>query len=221
MAPVDGLFTIYKHTCNVTGKSYIGQTKNIKQRNWTHGRPYSRCPAFRNAVQKYGWENFVTEILFDGLSITEANALEEQAIREHNTRVPHGYNLEPGGRNHTHHAETRKKLSERPKRLISEQTRAKLVASRRKRPPHSEETKRKMAAARTGKRHSAATIEKLKQPRGKYTVNVPIIQLTVDGVEVARFSSLRDATAATGIKYLGNALIGRAATAGGFVWKYQ
>jgi group I intron endonuclease len=214
------VFTIYKHTCIVTGKSYIGQTQNLKDRSWMHTRPYSRCPAFRNAVQKYGWDNFTTEILHEGLSLAQANEYEELAIAAHSTQVPHGYNLSPGGKNHTHHKLTRMKLAARPVRPISKETRAKLIVARARRGPHSEETKKKMSASRTGKRHSMETIEKLRRPKSKYTVNVPIVQLTKDGVEVARYSSLRDASKATGIKYLGNALIGRAATAGGYVWKY-
>lgn len=216
---MDQVYIIYKHTCTTTGKSYIGQTKDYKARTWSHTRSYSRCSAFRNAVQKYGWNAFTSEVLLEGLSQDAANQYEEELIATHGTLAPRGYNLVPGGRNHSHTAETRLKLSQRFKPPVSEETRTKLRKAREGY-RHSEETKQKMTKTRTGRRHSEEAKANMRKPHGHYTVNIPVVQLTVDGVEVARFNSPRDAKLATGNKNLANALAGLCKTSGGFIWRY-
>ena len=92
------LYVIYKHT-SPSGKSYIGQTKNIKQREAAHKLTSSKCTAFKNAIQKYGWEAFTHETLMDSLTLEQANKFEEQLIEEHQTIAPRGYNLRSGGLN--------------------------------------------------------------------------------------------------------------------------
>lgn len=57
---------IYLITCKITNKKYIGQT-NIKQgylKRWQqHKSRSSNCTLLRNAIQKYGVENFTIECL--------------------------------------------------------------------------------------------------------------------------------------------------------------
>jgi group I intron endonuclease len=106
------LYLIYKHTCSITGKSYIGQTKNLKQRSKAHRRSDSNCTIFRNAIRKYGWNQFSTELLSVQLTADQANNLEPYFIIEHNTLTPNGYNIATGGLNHQHSTETKKKISE-------------------------------------------------------------------------------------------------------------
>lgn len=216
---MDQVYIIYKHTCTTTGKSYIGQTKDYATRTKEHQQPRSRCPAFRNAVQKHGWNMFTSVVLMEGLSQEAANQHEEELIAAHGTLAPRGYNLVPGGRNHSHTAETRLKLSQRVKHPVSEETRAKLRKAREGY-RHSVETKQKMTKTRTGRTHSDEAKANMRKPHGRYTVNIPIIQLTTDGVEVARFDSPRDAKLATGNKNLANALAGYCKTSGGFIWRY-
>lgn len=90
------MYLIYKHT-SPSGKSYIGQTKHIEKRTKEHQTKHSECRVFKNAIQKYGFENFTTEILAENLSLEEANILEEKFISDYNTIVPNGYNLKSGG----------------------------------------------------------------------------------------------------------------------------
>ena len=92
-------YCVYKHT-SPSGKSYIGQTCNYIKRNKRHIKN-NDCPNFYNAIQKYGWNTFIHEILFENLTLVEANSLEEWCIREHNTLNPNGYNLTIGGLNHS------------------------------------------------------------------------------------------------------------------------
>lgn len=104
---------VYKFT-SPSGKSYIGQTKNLRTRIAAH-KSNSGCIAFKDAISKYGFESFTQEILKDNLTLDEANHWEEFYIAEFNTLVPHGYNLLSGGGNALHHENTKKKLSDKRK----------------------------------------------------------------------------------------------------------
>jgi group I intron endonuclease len=138
------IYLIYKHT-SPSGKSYIGLTKNLTIRNRVHKLPSSKCFAFSAAIKKYGWELFTTEILSNQLTLKEANVLEAQFIIKYNTLAPHGYNLRAGG----------------DVNILSEETRAKLIANNTNRGKHkSAETKAKMSALRKGKKQTAEHIEK-------------------------------------------------------------
>lgn len=90
---------IYKYTCIVNNKGYIGQTGNLSSRESHHRLPSSGWVAFRNAIKKYGWNTFARSILAEQLTIEESNKLEEKFIAELNTLVPNGYNIKNGGNN--------------------------------------------------------------------------------------------------------------------------
>ena len=100
---------IYKFT-SPSGKSYIGQTRNLSTRISAH-KSKSGCIAFKDAISKYGFESFTQEILKDNLTLEEANYWEEFYISEFNSLVPNGYNLLSGGCNALHHEDTKKRLS--------------------------------------------------------------------------------------------------------------
>lgn len=104
-------YLIYKHTHIETGKSYIGLTNNIKNRSIAHKNPSSGCTAFRNAVQKYGWDQFIHEIIEINLTLDEANLKEQYYITQFNTLSPNGYNLNSGGKHYILSAEVADKIS--------------------------------------------------------------------------------------------------------------
>ncbi|MDD4242774.1 MAG: GIY-YIG nuclease family protein [Bacilli bacterium] len=103
-------YLIYKYT-SPSGKSYIGQTCDLKRRENSH-KCSTGCSSFARAKEKYGFENFIREILEEGLTLEEANERESYWIAEHNTLVPNGYNLMTGGNNSTPCEESRKLMSE-------------------------------------------------------------------------------------------------------------
>jgi group I intron endonuclease len=105
-------FVVYKHTCNITNKSYIGITINYEKRCKDHQKKYSGCRLFKNAINFYGWENFTHTILATGLTLHSANHFEEFFIYHFNSLSPCGYNLQSGGLNKFNSEETRKKISE-------------------------------------------------------------------------------------------------------------
>ena len=102
---------IYKATCLVTGKSYIGLTKlSLKERARHHNKSKDGM-YFHSAIQKYGKGSFMWVELARANSLQELNELEKFYIKTHKTLVPYGYNLHTGGDAHECTIETRKKMS--------------------------------------------------------------------------------------------------------------
>ena len=91
-------YLIYKHT-SPSGKSYIGQTKDYNGRCVSHKNLKTNSTRFKTAIEKYGWNNFLHEIIRSNLSLEEANYWEEFYINYYKTLHPKGYNLKKGGDN--------------------------------------------------------------------------------------------------------------------------
>lgn len=91
-------YYIYKATNTVNGKSYIGRTVNFRERKWQHLRCYEKedC-VFHRAIQEYGSQNFVWEVLETTTNKDNADAMEKFYINKFKTRVPDGYNMNAGG----------------------------------------------------------------------------------------------------------------------------
>jgi group I intron endonuclease len=187
---------IYCITNNVNGKKYIGQTTRTSEQRFI-GHIYSKgkngCRLLSAAISKYGRNAFSIETISVAYSQSQLDALEVAAIEQYGTtsRLV-GYNIAPGGGGGKQSPETvelrvsktrgLKRSSEfceivsrnTKGRKHSDETRAKIAAAARKRPPVSIETKRKLSEAAkrriwtddqrqkaaivaTGKRHSEET----------------------------------------------------------------
>ncbi len=92
---------IYKILNKVSGKCYIGETKEKDPyTRWNQHLSNIRrgvgCPALRDAFQKYGEEAFEFRILF--FCFDEDRFHHEIAtIAKYNSQVPNGYNIAKGG----------------------------------------------------------------------------------------------------------------------------
>jgi hypothetical protein len=170
---------VYITTNLINGKQYIGDhSTNKKDDNYIGSGKY-----LLYALDKYGIENFERKILefFD----TKENAFnaQEKYINEYNTLVPNGYNISPKGGH-----QCKNSVSESTKKLLrisakkqfysleyriahGEITKLKMnnpvikkkqIEARKKRAPHSKETRKKMSKTRTGKKHSEETKEKMR-----------------------------------------------------------
>lgn len=103
-------YYVYKHT-SPSNKIYIGITVNPKQRWGANGKHYIKNYHFTRAINKYGWNNFKHEILFDNLTINEAKSKEIELIAYYDSTNPtKGYNISLGG--DIMSESSRKKLSE-------------------------------------------------------------------------------------------------------------
>ena len=99
--PKKGYGFIYKYT-SPSGKSYIGQTvQSLTDRAGHNGKNYIGCKYFWSAIQKYGWENFIIEILGE-FPQEELNYQERKYIEIFNTLAPNGYNIQTGGQRNYH-----------------------------------------------------------------------------------------------------------------------
>jgi group I intron endonuclease len=92
---------IYKITNKISGKCYIGVTieKDPQQRWNAHIRTMKNnkgCPALKDAMKKYGVENFKFEVIimcFD----EDVYRYEKEYIKKYNSMIPNGYNILEGG----------------------------------------------------------------------------------------------------------------------------
>jgi len=127
-------YCVYKHTAP-SGKVYIGITSKRPQTRWANGAGYVGNPHFARAIEKYGWDAITHEVLLAGLTKEEAEAAEVRLIREYRSAErDFGYNIDLGG-----NAVGR----------ASEETRAKMSASR-KGHPTSIETRAKISESHKG-----------------------------------------------------------------------
>lgn len=156
-----------------TNKRYIGITSQIPERRWRKdGVGYKNHAYFWNAIQKYGWNNFKHEILFEGLTKEEAEQKEIELIAFYNSNnEKYGYNLSSGGesgsKGYKHTEEQRKRMSENRKgeknamygKHHSEES---IEKGRIKhlRENLSEETIHKMSIAKKGKKRDRQSVEK-------------------------------------------------------------
>ena len=120
--------SIYMWTNNGNGKKYVGKSlRDVERRSYRHINGYGSV-LLKRAFDKYGVDNFTFEILHDGIIDAFLNDYEIEAIRKHNSKAPHGYNLTDGGEGMLNPSkELRRKLSEAQKgRVVSEETRRKI-----------------------------------------------------------------------------------------------
>lgn len=182
-------YYIYKIINVINKKVYIGQTLNPNTR-WSNHQWYAKNkPAqyIHRAMAKYGIENFNFEIISEYLSKEEVDLAEDKFINEFNSRNKEfGYNIKPGGHLRgiwKHSEETKQKFKLNWKIYHPPESIEKTAAANRgkKRPPASEERKRKIGEANKialkGKKQSEETIQKrvesIAEKYGDKKCNVP------------------------------------------------
>lgn len=202
-------YCVYSHTNKVNGKVYIGLTSMKPEARWKNGIGYHSGTHFRNAIDKYGWDNFDHKIIKDNLTKDEAGYWEKYYISLYNSMDRHyGYNMSSGGENgggHPQTEETRKKISENG------------YHQGMKGKKHSEETKRKMSESRTGRRFSEESKRKISEAHRKLR-NKRIYCVELDCV----FESLDEASEKIGRSkaVIVDCCKGRQKTCGGYHLRY-
>lgn len=248
----DRIYKVYKHTLpmSVSGKKndmiYIGITsrEDINDR-WLNGAGYKKQAYFYNAIKKYGWNNFNHDVLFTGLTKTEAEQMEIELISKYNSanRLC-GYNRTNGGNcigtmlqetknkiskanmgnqyslGHKHSEATKRKMSER---MIGNTngkgqklSRERILALAESR--DNDEVRKKIAEANRGKKHSEETKKKLSEShKGLGAKKVRCIETGIiyDSIKIA---SKENNISSRG--HISACCKGTRKTAGGYHWEY-
>lgn len=130
---------IYLITHTATGRKYVGQSVDIRHRFIEHATTKKRS-RLGNAVRKYGWGAFETQII-ELCEREHLNQAETKWITDHNCFAPKGFNLTTGGNQQF---------------AFSAETRAKISASLKGRKP-TQKSIAKRVATNTGTKRSAET----------------------------------------------------------------
>lgn len=183
----DDKFIVYKHTNKINNKVYVGITKRSLHSRMQDG--YTGSSKFNNAIKKYGWNNFTSEILEKDLTLQEACDKEKYYINKYDS-INNGYNLSEGGiygihnkstkdemskrmignklaKGYTHSEETKKRISESIKSMYNDPikgpTTRKKISNSNKGKVVSKESRLKRSKSLTGRTFSDETIIKMKQ----------------------------------------------------------
>ena len=246
------VYKIYKHTLpmSVSGKGndmiYIGITLQQPEKRWQNGRGYYKQSYFYNAIKKYGFDNFLHEILFEDLTKEEAEQKEIELIAKYQSNNREfGYNIANGGNCiGTVSEETKKKiskanmgnqygkgniLSKEHKRKISEVMKGNQHAKGLKMPEHvkmilaeshkSEEFRKKVSIANTGKKQSEE--HKRKNSESHEGLGAKKVVCVETGII---YQSVKEAGNMNNIKGYGHISAcckGDRETCGGYHWCYE
>lgn len=148
---------VYKTTNLINGKFYIGQDSNNNPEYIGSGT------VLKQAIKKYGKENFKKEILEHCENQDHLNEREKYWIKKTNA-LRDGYNLAEGGFGVSNMSdEIKEKISKSKKGIRpSEETKRKRSLAMRGK-THTEETKRKLSEAHRGKKLSKEHRQKLRK----------------------------------------------------------
>lgn len=209
-------YTVYKHT-SPSGKVYIGITCQRPETRWNGGNGYEHSPHFSAAITRYGWENFLHEILAEGLTREDAEAMEVALIAEYDaTNRAKGYNADKGGSTGPKHTEeTRQRIGQaNQNRVWSESAKEKLRAYKLAHPT-SPETARKIGDANRGRKHRPESVEKIRAA----VPSRPVRNLSTGET----FASVQAAALAYGadVSHISAVCRGRRKTTKGHRWAYE
>lgn len=103
---------VYKLTNTINNKVYIGITQSIEKRRIQHFRCKKNHPLY-NAIQKYGKDNFIFEVIDTADNRKVLCELERYYIRLYNSNDrKYGYNITSGGEDNIGTANPRATLTE-------------------------------------------------------------------------------------------------------------
>jgi group I intron endonuclease len=152
------IYSIYKATNKINGKSYIGFDSNWPKRKKDHKRESQKenNTYFYKSIRKYGWDNFEWSVIYQSKDYEYClNVMEKYFIKEYVTFGPVGYNMTPGGDGkkfgsfESEETKKKKSLAHMGKKLSKEHIQNSVNS--RKGYKHSEETIEKLRNAKLGK----------------------------------------------------------------------
>lgn len=149
---------VYCITNKINGKKYIGQSHNIEKRFSQH-KYNSKNRHLKNAMKKYGTNNFIFTVIETFHPLVEQSVLDEcescYIIASNVMDRKIGYNIKHGGSRGRHTEESKKLLSiSHLGKKLSENSRIKVSIALTGRPV-SDKTKVKISISNTGKTRSS------------------------------------------------------------------
>lgn len=89
-------YSVYVHINPINGKKYVGCTSRKPEVRWgKDGKGYRNNEEFYEDIIKYGWNNFIKVVLYEGLEKNHAEAVETELIYLFNS-MEEGYNRSYG-----------------------------------------------------------------------------------------------------------------------------
>jgi len=225
---------IYQITNSVNNKIYIGSAVYFNARKATHlytlRNGKHRNTHLQNAYNKYGEENFIFTIIEyvdrDLLLEREQHYLDLLIFSKQIKHDDIAYNknkLATSGFGRIVSDETKRKLSESHKgHKHKEETKAKMRLihggsnNHFYGKKHTDETKKRLSDKLKGREISRIAIEKLIKQNSKV-----IIQLSLDGLFIRTWDSIRLAQKALCISHITDVLHGRRKQVGGYLWIFK
>lgn len=209
---------LYMHVNKENGNKYVGITsQDPPEKRWLNGKGYSKSVLFNKAIQKYGWDGFEHKILLRNLGESEAKCLEKYLISILGT------NDKVHGYNITSGGDGSSGLHH------SEESRRKMSAAKSgENHPNfgkhmSKETRDRIARRLIGNKnfkghtHTDETIRKVAEAKFK-----PVLMMDENANILKRFDSAKCAESETGIsrKNISLCCHEKRKHAGGYSWKF-
>lgn len=202
----------YKIYCHIfpNGKRYYGQTKQpLKNRFGANGINYKDTPLLWNAINKYGWDNIIHELIKDNLTKEEADYYEKLYIKEYKTnKREYGYNMTMGGEGNSLYDY---------KEIYEYYLKEKNVKNTAQKFNCSEVT-----IVKALQEYGITGVERIKNSAGKYHLR-DIHSYSLSGEYIESFNSIGEAAKALNIIHTNiiKAAQGERKSAGGRRWSYE
>lgn len=212
-------FIVYMHENKINHKKYIGITCQKPTQRWRSGKGY-KIGAFKNAIDKYGWNNFNHIVLYEHLTKEDACLKEQELIKQYNTMDNnYGYNLCEGGNltlGYHHTKDSKLKMSKSKKGMYDGKNNPMYGRSGILAPMYgkhlTEEHKRKISEAKKGKANYHTK-----------TLYKKVDQYDLDGNYIKTWESISSIEKELNIKgtHISRVCRGKRKTTGGYVFKYH
>jgi group I intron endonuclease len=228
----------------INDKRYIGQHigTNFEKRWRQHKSKKNKCTGLKNAINKYGIDNFdisIIELCYEDQDAL--NNLEIHYIEHFNSLAPNGYNLKTGGANGRPCAEVRERSRNaqlgkhigiknifygkvhtmQSKILMSNAKKGKTPSNKGK--IYGISTRIKMSLAKKGCRAHNKGIKLSLEKKLKLKLGKKVYQYTKDNVFIKEWRCAQDACEALNISKgnVSSVCRGIRRLAGGFIWKFE